>query len=738
MKTNINTTNSIGYIYIRTHPSYDVDDVCKVGITIFYPERDFQYATGEFRRGTFQSVFEVNSNAMRFIEKLIHSHFKGLSRKANGGTEFFNKKIIDLLEQYFFETGIEYRKLSNQEIENSIRKYRIKKILKKIDKKELIEALQSTKNTIYNPRKDQEEIIEKACSHFQISNKGLLVLMCGVGKTLISLWISQRLNSKKVLIGVPNRLLLKQWEKSINNLFPNVQCLIVSSGVHVDAIENFLKKYLSLNKHFFVITTYSSSHKVLRASRSLKFVFDLKVLDEVHHLTSQNMISDHNAQTYVQMLNIESLKQISLTATLKNLIGSSEETSTIVSNDNTEYFGEIIDRKSLLWAINEKIVCDYVVQTIVSDETELEKPFNDFRITEENDKRMFLAAYASLKSINDNHSHHLLIYSNNKENSQKLMNYINLLVKGDKSGSENYFNIPGLYYSNYHSEMKSYDQKNIIKQFEKHKFGIISCVYCLGEGWDFPLLDGVVFSENMSSNIRIVQSALRASRLNKYDRTKITKIILPVLDKNDFLENQDNSDFKKIREIIYQIGLEDETISQKIKVFKITVGKNVFTGNHPSNQLVSELGTYDDELTELLKLKTVKRVALNISYEKARKIISEKGIKSKEAYFELCDKDNRLSKEPEVVFKGQFTNWIHYLSIERIYYDLDTCKEKVANALAANPDLKKYYLNLEYICNKLCDTDSNFPPKNLWIEYYDKDLKEIITVSKKKEMRIIY
>ena len=65
----------------------------------------------------------------------------------------------------------------------------------------------------------------------------------------------------------------------------------------------------------------------------------------------------------------------------------------------------------------------------------------------------------------------------------------------------------------------------MLANFEKSKFGIISCVYCLGEGWDFPLLDGVVFAENMSSNIRIVQSALRASRKNKNEPNKITKIL---------------------------------------------------------------------------------------------------------------------------------------------------------------------------------------------------------------------
>ena len=50
----------------------------------------------------------------------------------------------------------------------------------------------------------------------------MLVLMCGVGKTLISLWITQELNSNTILIGVPNKLLLKQWEEVICVLFQSV------------------------------------------------------------------------------------------------------------------------------------------------------------------------------------------------------------------------------------------------------------------------------------------------------------------------------------------------------------------------------------------------------------------------------------------------------------------------------------------------------------------------------------
>jgi len=738
----MNQTN--GYIYVRNHPSYDVDDACKMGKAINIPERDTQYATGEIKRGYFEVVYEVPIEKMGIIERLLQNEFCELNVKYDAGTEFYNKKIITLIEPYIITLGIKYKKLSKQEISDLVRCNRVRKTIKKINIQSLIHILKSKRTNkqivSYIPRNDQNIIIRKSVIHFQQYDKGMLVLTCGVGKTLISLWITQELislwitqelNSNTILIGVPNKLLLEQWEKDLWNLdlVQSVPYLIVSSGVDTKNIIRFLENN---QKKCIVITTYSSAHKVYTATQDTRFVFGMKLLDEVHHLTTNNMRLADTTKTYTQMLNISSVKQLSLTATLKQL-ESMRDDGIVVSNDNVEYFGEIIDRKCLLWAINENIICDYVIQTIITNEEQLEQQLSRFHIIEENDKRLFLSAFASLKSIFDGHSHHLLIYSNNKNNSFKLTQYIKILL------DDNYFDIPDLYYSNYHSEMKSKDKTKIINNFEKAKFGIITCVYCLGEGWDFPLLDGVVFSENMTSNIRIVQSALRASRKNKKDTNKKNKIILPILNRDDWLENNENPDLKKVREVIYQMGLEDETITQKIKVFRIDIEKQKHKKRKKEREMVDEFGEYDDELTTKLRLKTIKRIALSTTYEKARKIIVSKNIKNKEEYLELCEKDNRLSDEPEIVFKEQFTNWIEYLSIERIYYDLETCIEKVNELLILHNEIKNHNLDLSIVCKELCKIDVLFPPNGLWVEYYNvKDLRDLITITnKKKKMGVI-
>jgi hypothetical protein len=285
--------------------------------------------------------------------------------------------------------------------------------------------------------------------------------------------------------------------------------------------------------------------------------------------------------------------------------------------------------------------------------------------------------------------------------------------------------------------MRTKDQIQILQGFETAQYGIISCVYCLGEGWDFPLLDGVVFAENMTSNIRIVQSALRASRKNTLQPTKITKIILPILNRDDWLEDNGNTDLKKVKEVIHQMGLEDETISQKIKVSRIDFQKPRSRPFEKPDVNVSDFGEYDDELTQRLRLNTVKRTVFGTSYEKAKSIICDQNIKSKLSYYAVCEIDNRLPKDPEIHFKGKFTNWIEYLSVKRIYYDLETCKAKASEYLLLYPEIKtQNSFDTLGVINQLCELDAQFPPNGLWVEYYNvNDLRDIITIVKNKKQK---
>lgn len=112
----------------------------------------------------------------------------------------------------------------------------------------------------------------------------------------------------------------------------------------------------------------------------------------------------------------------------------------------------------------------------------------------------------SLKSIEKYHDlTHILIYTNKTENCELVKKYIDDILE---------LNIININKENYYNEaLHSKSNKNLndiklsegeLTKFKKASWGIISSVYIFGEGFDCPKLNGVVFGENMDSDIRIV------------------------------------------------------------------------------------------------------------------------------------------------------------------------------------------------------------------------------------------
>jgi hypothetical protein len=168
-----NSINSInGYIYIRNHPSYNEYDACKMGKTTNIPERDMQYATGEIKRGYFEFVIQVPILKLNIIERLLQNEFCYLNVKHNAGIEFYNKKIIPLIEPYLTNIKLQFKKLSKQEIDDLVRCNRVKNNIQS-----LIKKLKSNKQNIsYKPKDYQRIIIKKSYEYFQTKDKGLLIV----------------------------------------------------------------------------------------------------------------------------------------------------------------------------------------------------------------------------------------------------------------------------------------------------------------------------------------------------------------------------------------------------------------------------------------------------------------------------------------------------------------------------------------------------------------------------------
>ena len=656
-----------GYVYLRSNPLYDPFEVYKLGFCTNLKERNDTYKTSELFKSDFILVLDILELDARKVEHLIQNKFIHLNKRYGSATEYYDKRILQAIEPFLKYLGIKFTKLDDWS--DLCRTKREKNnIHKPIQVKH------------YEPRPDQEIIINNTYEYLLTNDKAMLVLVCGIGKTLISLWIASKFNPNNILIGVPNLILVDQWKDICKLIFRGYKIITPTSR----------SKFNLEESKVIIISTYSSIYKF----NSENVNYDFKILDEAHHLTSEGF--DDNKKQYIEALKIKSNKQLSLTATIKNI--DSE-----ISNNNEEYFGKIVETRNTYWGIKNGIICDYIIQTIIFQ--------NDNYIS--NDTHLHNAVIAALQSIELGYSHHLLIYCNTQTNANLLID----LIRSELNKSHNLLDNKTLYYSTYTSNQNKKRQNEILNNFKNSEFGILTCVYCLGEGFDLPLLDGVVFAENMSSNIRIVQSILRASRLRFEEPNKINKVIIPVTYCDNWLYNNDNRDFKKIKEIIYQLGCEDEDVLQKLKVYNT---KMINDKDAKSNI------EYDEDITIELRLNTVKRLDLGLTYNKTVKILKEYGLKSKEEYTQLCREDPRFPLKPDEYFGSAFIGWIHYLSIDRIYYNLETCKTKVNEYLRINRDIN---IKIYDVISKLYEEDKQFPPPSIWADYYGlKDLSELIRI----------
>ena len=678
-------SDTISLIYIRTNKWWEYLNICKCGYTTKISQRDGTYVTSEPFRGNFTNIWKIITNDIKKVEKDLHNYLirRNFQFYYDGGTEFFNKDIDKYVTQFFDSKNIDYIILTMNEL------YEINR-----------NTLEN--NSHFSPYDYQQEIIKEAFNYFQSKQIGIIKIPCGTGKTLISLWIAMALECKKILISVPKLEIMDQWIEKAQLLYPDYK--IYKNGNGNSIVDDIEDKTI-------IVTTYCSSHKLKQ------YKFNIIIHDEMHHLTGLN----ETEKNFKQILNIESNYKLFLTATLKSIINEDEN---LISNDNTDIFGDIIVSKPLSWALDNGLICEYGIETITCNNEDLNKLFKFYDIQDELNKKLFLSAYISLQTIVTNKCNHLLIYCNKVDNCNIVNNYIKLLI-------ENNFSIIDLYHNVYTGCIQDYNKNKILINFKNHRCGIISCAYCLSEGWDLPLLGGVIFAENMTSNIRIIQAMLRPCRLLSTNKKKVARIIIPTIDEN-WLFNSDSEDYKKIKQIIYSLSEEDENIREKITTSKaiITMDKTYYDSNKMPIP-------FDDIGTQLLKTRFVHRMNI-LSFNKAKEILATKKLLSYNEYYLFCNIDNRFTPEPNILYKTNFANWMDYLSIQSIYYNIDECKEKI-NQYIKEKLIQIDILDLESICKQLYLIDANFPPSDFWCDYYNIDklsdiFKNIKKVQKKKTL----
>jgi len=575
-------------------------------------------------------------------------------------------------------------------------------------------------NNYFKPHYYQQEIVDKIEYFYENNDIGKIIWCCGLGKALLGILIVQKLNYKSVVIGVPSIYLQKQMKNEIIRIFNNHKNILyvggnteyiyennenytIKSTTKEDEINNFVSKKTSECK--FIITTYDSCNKLSNIE------FDLKIGDEAHHLVGCEF-----EKTKDYFHKIKSNKSLFMTATEK-IIENNRTNKIIYSMDDKNIFGEMIDSKTINWAIENKKITDYNLIIIKNTEYEMNNIINSLNLDNNEEimyhKDLFLSAFMALKSIEKyNNLTHILIYTNKTENSELVKKYIDIILELNviNINKENYYN-KALHSKSVENlnDIKLLDGKmkeGEITKFKKASWGIISSVYIFSEGFDCPKLNGVVFAENMESDIRIVQSTLRPNRLDNNFPDKKAYIIIPYIDTENFLT--DNESFDKCRKIISKIRNVDEKIEQKINVVSLNNFSDTTIDKEIKDKIkYSHIIENSNELTKImLRLRYSHALGSICSEEQdefnyVRQLNKELNIQSKEEYSDkiIKDKHKNYIENPEEYFKlkGVWSNWYDFMGVDTTKFIQDKndwinfCKEKNVKSLEDYKELYKLY-----------------------------------------------
>jgi len=573
-------------------------------------------------------------------------------------------------------------------------------------------------NNLFIPYNYQQEILDKIEYFYTDNDKGRILWSCGLGKAILSILIVQKLNCKTVVIGVPSIYLQKQMKNEILRIFnnhknilyiggetENNESYIIESTTNEYDINVFINTKSSECK--FLITTYESCNKLLNNK------FDFKIGDEAHHL-----VGSSEEKTKDAFHKIKSKKSLFMTATEK-VIENNRTNKVVYSMDDTNIFGDVIDRKTIKWAIENKKITDYHLLILKNTDEEINNIIKSLNLNEKYinsimlHKELFLSAFMSLKSIEKyDELTHILIYTNKSEHADLVKKYIRILLE---------LNIINIDKSNYYNKsLHSNSKKNLndiklsngtikegeITKFKKASWGIISSVYIFGEGFDCHQLNGVVFGENMVSDIRIVQSTLRPNRLNSDFPDKKAYVIIPYIDTYNFIT--DNDSFDKCRKIIAKIRNVDEIIEQKIVVVSFDKSNyNTFKQNDDKLIYYHIIDNAVELKKIILRLRHSKALGSIYSeeqdeYNYVKQLNKELNIQSKEEYVEIKDKHKNYIENPEEYFilKGVWTNWYEFIGVDTEKFIQDKndwikfCKENKVVSIDGYYELCRVYNKL--------------------------------------------
>ncbi len=443
-----------------------------------------------------------------------------------------------------------------------------------------------------DPKPHQNEALASILSALNVRDRTTAVMACGTGKTLLSLWLAERMNVNAIVVLVPSlsliRQMLHEWMKE--TIWQDYSFLCVCSDKSVakgideivlhqtdldfpvttssEDIHSFLQNKTTQRKIIF--STYHSS-KVLAQGLPNGYSFDLGIFDEAHKTTGRD------GTTFGFALKNENLsiqKRLFLTATPRHYDIKKKDREgnlrLLFSMDNPEIYGTTSHKLSFASAAAKGIICPYkIVISIVTDETITRDLLKRGEVIVNGDviKANQIARIFALKTAIEKFNVKQIFTFHSSVDSAKSF------TSSSEEGAGAYIDNFSTYHVN--GEMPTSTREMIMREFEQAPQAIISNARCLTEGVNVPAVDMVVFMSPKKSRVDIVQAAGRAMR--KAGGKQFGYILLPIhlqTAKDENLENAlESTQFEEVWDVLEAMLEQDEDLAEIIHQMREDIGK---------------------------------------------------------------------------------------------------------------------------------------------------------------------
>ncbi len=465
----------------------------------------------------------------------------------------------------------------------------------------------------------QQEMIEAVQEGFRHTDRGKLIAACGTGKTLVSLWISERLACETALFFAPSLSLVRQsiarWTENASVPFCYLAVCsdtTVGEGAEDSFAANLsemdvpvttdpaeIRRFLENGQGKRVIfSTYQSAPCIIEGVREMPgFSFDLAVYDEAHWTAGSA-----DGRLFSLSLTDEKLpagRRLFMTATQRLvkpwiLNRLAREEITVFSMDDESVYGPVFYQFPFGEAIRRKVISDYRIVVGAVTDREIGSLIGENRYLrlkgDAGEKIGELTAQGAFQAC-------LLGRAVKELGIRKAVSFHSSLAAA-REFARFYQEAPGDFlrdqfgidreraaFLHVNGSMAAGVRSQLFSRFEQADFGLLTNVRCLNEGVDIPLIDAVFFADPKSSVIDIVQAAGRAMRRTAGEE-RMAYIIIPVRVRED--GSCVEEDFMPLHWVIQALRDQDDTLAEWIDQLNLGVvrGKRGFVRRGGKIQLL--------------------------------------------------------------------------------------------------------------------------------------------------------